>query len=349
MHIHTLALLSLLLTATATAQLEVVVPNANTNQSGNVDNRWPLAPNTSETVGRYQQVHAASELTALIGRPITSVAFRLDEFDADVPTPGDYANLRVGLSTSNNPPDGLNSDYVSNVGADEITVFDAPYTLPTLTGNTTSNPFDLVVEFTTPFDYTGGDLLFDIEIAYATQAVFFLDAEFTVNDSVSRLFTINGNTGADSNALVVRFASQFTTIGTSYCNPAVPNSTGGPAQILALGDALASANLLTLRASQLPPNQPGYFLASPGQGFVPNPSGSQGNLCLALPIARFASQVAFSSAAGNLILPVDLTSIPMTPPVAVQAGETWNFQCWYRDQNPGSTSNFTDGVSVTFQ
>ncbi|MCP3916270.1 MAG: hypothetical protein GY711_12005 [bacterium] len=31
-----------------------------------------------------------------------------------------------------------------------------------------------------------------------------------------------------------------------------------------------------------------------------------------------------------------------------QPGETWNFQCWYRDNNPGPTSNFTDAVSVTF-
>ena len=36
--------------------------------------------------------------------------------------------------------------------------------------------------------------------------------------------------------------------------------------------------------------------------------------------------------------------------VAVVAGETWNFQGWHRDAVGGSaTSNFTQGVSVTFQ
>ncbi len=30
-------------------------------------------------------------------------------------------------------------------------------------------------------------------------------------------------------------------------------------------------------------------------------------------------------------------------------GESWNFQAWFRDKNPGNTSNFTDGVSVLFQ
>lgn len=31
------------------------------------------------------------------------------------------------------------------------------------------------------------------------------------------------------------------------------------------------------------------------------------------------------------------------------AGETWNFRCWFRDKIPQVTSNFTGGVSVTFE
>ncbi|MCP4035984.1 MAG: hypothetical protein GY733_03545 [bacterium] len=37
------------------------------------------------------------------------------------------------------------------------------------------------------------------------------------------------------------------------------------------------------------------------------------------------------------------------PRTAVQPGDTWNFQCWYRDNNPGPTSNFTDAVTVVLQ
>ena len=45
---------------------------------------------------------------------------------------------------------------------------------------------------------------------------------------------------------------------------------------------------------------------------------------------------------------VDLTAVPQpTGTVAVQPGDTWNFQAWYRDL--GGTNNFTDAVSVTFQ
>jgi hypothetical protein len=34
--------------------------------------------------------------------------------------------------------------------------------------------------------------------------------------------------------------------------------------------------------------------------------------------------------------------------VPVAPGETWHFQAWYRDANPGATSNLTDNHSVTF-
>ena len=83
-------------------------------------------------------------------------------------------------------------------------------------------------------------------------------------------------------------------------------------------------------------------------GFFPMPGGSQGNLCLASPQARLLASLQSSGAGGTFLHQVDLTSIPLSPPVAVQAGETWNFQAWYRDVNPGPTSNFTQAVSVTF-
>ena len=64
---------------------------------------------------------------------------------------------------------------------------------------------------------------------------------------------------------------------------------------------------------------------------------------------RFSAFVQDSGPGGTFAMPVDLTALPLSPPVAVQAGETWNFQAWFRDFNPGNTSNFTDGYSVLFQ
>ena len=56
-----------------------------------------------------------------------------------------------------------------------------------------------------------------------------------------------------------------------------------------------------------------------------------------------------SGSTGSFSLALDLTAMAdPANPVAVQPGDTWNFQAWYRDANPGPTSNFTDAVSVTF-
>ena len=138
-------------------------------------------------------------------------------------------------------------------------------------------------------------------------------------------------------------------IGTNYCGPANRNSTGQAAVIAATGSEAAQANNLTLTAAQLPMQRFGYFLNSPTQGFVPFAGGSQGNLCLGSGLGRHVDQIQNSRDAGEFSIKVDLTMLP-TPggPHSVVAGETWNFQAWFRDENPGSTSNFTDGIEIVF-
>ena len=44
---------------------------------------------------------------------------------------------------------------------------------------------------------------------------------------------------------------------------------------------------------------------------------------------------------------VDFLNLPSG--VVFMPGETWNFQLWFRDLNPGVTSNTTDGVTVMFR
>jgi hypothetical protein len=137
-------------------------------------------------------------------------------------------------------------------------------------------------------------------------------------------------------------------IGTNYCT-AVANSTGVGASISALGsDAVVDQNF-TLVASDMPNNQFGYFIVSATQGLLTNPGGSQGNLCLGGQMGRFVAGVANSGGAGQISLAVNLNGLPGPINVAVLPGDTWNFVSWYRDQNPSTTSNFTDGLSVTFQ
>ncbi len=142
-------------------------------------------------------------------------------------------------------------------------------------------------------------------------------------------------------------------VGTQYCTPGNANSTGMPSVISALGSDVIAVNALSLAASDLPASSFCYFLTSLSQGFVANPGGSMGNLCLGGAIGRYVGpgQIQQSNAAGEAFLALDLTTMP-TPngPVGAQPGETWNFQAWHRDAVGGSaTSNLTDGISVTFQ
>lgn len=157
----------------------------------------------------------------------------------------------------------------------------------------------------------------------------------------------DNNNGSDSG--LVRVFSVCDRQGTTYCSPAVANSTGLPAEIRACGSDAVAENRLSLSARQLPLHQFGYFLASETQDFVQGPGGSQGDLCLGGTIGRFTQQVRDSKLTGVFGIEVDLTNMPPPAQQAVLPGETWNFQAWYRDTNPGSTSNFTDAVSVLFQ
>jgi hypothetical protein len=88
------------------------------------------------------------------------------------------------------------------------------------------------------------------------------------------------------------------------------------------------------------------------QGFTGNPGGSQGNLCLSGSIGRYVAtgQIKNSGSAGIFDLTLDLNQTPTpTGLVSVAAGETWNFQAWYRDAVGGSaTSNFSDGLTISF-
>ncbi|MEM8709717.1 MAG: hypothetical protein AAGG01_02095 [Planctomycetota bacterium] len=141
------------------------------------------------------------------------------------------------------------------------------------------------------------------------------------------------------------------TIGMPYCT-AAPNSTGVPAVISATGSDDVADNDVLLMAESLPANAFGFFITSQTQGFVMMPGGSSGNLCLGGEVGRYvgSGQIQNSGPGGAFSLQIDLTMVPQPMgPVAAVAGDTWNFQTWYRDSSPaGPTSNFTNGLQIDF-
>ncbi|MEM1447511.1 MAG: hypothetical protein AAGI22_00290 [Planctomycetota bacterium] len=140
-------------------------------------------------------------------------------------------------------------------------------------------------------------------------------------------------------------------LGTNYCQ-AVPNSSGFAASMRATGTLDVAQNDFRLLATDLPRNAFGYFLNSDQAGFVANPGGSTGNLCLGGSIGRFLQQVQNSGASGVIEIQVDLTAVPRSSgTVAVAPGQRLHFSAWFRDVAPagGVTSNFADGLEVVFE
>lgn len=251
---------------------------------------------------------------------------------------------------------------LNQVDADNTVLIDADLTGATLIDTTLRGGAHARADFTGAFllaDFTGANLrqaVFTGAVLSATEGI----ADFSnanLADAVGLADTVGvarysactdfGGTGFDPVA-AGWILTDGAPIGESYCGPAPANSTGEPAVILATGCEEVFANALVLRAEQLPQNQNGYFLASMTQGFVQNPGGSQGDLCLGGTIGRFVDQIANSGAAGVIEATVDLTNMPKPLQAVVLPGDTFNFQAWYRDMNPTTTSNLTDAVEVKF-
>ena len=146
----------------------------------------------------------------------------------------------------------------------------------------------------------------------------------------------------------VRIHSGCTALGVMTCGPAVPNSTGLPARMRAFGTGAVSKNVLHLSVADLPAERKVLFLTSQTQGFVQNPGGSQGDLCLGGVLGRFSQQVQQSDTNGSAVIQIDLRDMPPPLKHAVLPGETRHFQAWYRDFDPTKTSNFSDALAVTF-
>ncbi len=154
----------------------------------------------------------------------------------------------------------------------------------------------------------------------------------------------------------------------------VTNHSGGyPADLVALGTHHVSANSFSLKVSQLPRTGTTAYLLnaflSPQQSLsvASNPSlggvAASGNVCIAGDIFGrhlFGNDI-YIGAGGSFEVAVDLTDVPSprngirlpTPAhdsTSVLAGETWYWQCWFRDAQEGAGhSNFSNAISVTFQ
>lgn len=130
----------------------------------------------------------------------------------------------------------------------------------------------------------------------------------------------------------------------TYCSSAV-NSTGNVGSISLGGSPSIADENLRIEVTNAPAGAFGLMLLSRSRGSVPNFGQSQGTLCLSPPIYRWAPG-GVPNSSGDLTVQTDLSDLPSL--IQIAAGETWNFQFWFRDANPQPTSNTTNGASVLF-
>lgn len=232
--------------AISTAQAEVVIPNALNAVEGNGNNAFPFDIDNPffDSIGldiesmRYQQVYDASEFS-FSSQPslITQILFRPDgvfeqTFVSTLP------DIQINLSTTAAAPDALSSVFADNIGSDETTVFNRGSL--SLTSNNLGpiggpKEFDIVIELENPFLYdpTLGNLLLDVR-NFAGGRTLPFDAENTVGDATSRVFSLNVEDGVgltDTTGLVTAF------VATPVEVPSVPE----PANVIGL---LAAGTIL---------------------------------------------------------------------------------------------------------
>lgn len=119
------------------------------------------------------------------------------------------------------------------------------------------------------------------------------------------------------------------------------------ARLLAGGTASVSADDLVLLTDLLPANR--TCIVFRGTTAVAQTQMGEGWRCIGAPLARFTAQD--SGANGIVALGPGLVAAAGLNGPPILAGETWNFQVWYRDPGSpcGSTSNVSNAYQIAFR
>jgi hypothetical protein len=150
-----------LISTTALADNIVVVPGGFSGTEANSSDNAPLGASEQH----FQQVFSSAVLTNLVaGDLINGIAFRVDGSESSLPAQT-VTTYNIGMSSSPNAPGSLSSTFADNRGADYLSVRSGPLTINPgdFSGGSSPNTFGWIT-FSTPYLYTGGNLL--VEIAY---------------------------------------------------------------------------------------------------------------------------------------------------------------------------------------
>ena len=142
--------------------------NANTNGTGGT---FTLL--SSDYTG--QQVYAASLLSGLpVGAVIDGFRFRLGPGQSTVTSATSSSHFDISIGPSAFHPGSLSTSTAGNEGPGTVLARNGPITFPanSFVGGAGPNPFGPLIPFTTPYTYTGLDLLLTFsDTAFSTAIV----------------------------------------------------------------------------------------------------------------------------------------------------------------------------------
>ena len=125
----------------------------------------------------------------------------------------------------------------------------------------------------------------------------------------------------------------------NYC-ATTPNTFTSGAVMSYGGTNEVSNNNFTLVCTGMPPNKLGIMFYGQNQTFVPFGNGMR---CVASPF--FGLPSTYSNMFGDLTVDLDLNSLPSGGQIS--AGQTWNFQTYFRDPAGGGPAfDSSDGLNV---
>lgn len=154
--------MSLLCAAGAQAAL-VVAPNNFTSTDGNTNG--PIAWHSTGQARTYQIQYSPTALGGItVGTTIKGMAFRLNGGTGASPaSAGSFNDYNITLAEATNSMAGRSATFAANM-TDPVLVRSGPLAVAanSFPGGTFINPFGMMINFTTPYVYQGGDLVVHI-------------------------------------------------------------------------------------------------------------------------------------------------------------------------------------------
>ncbi len=145
----------------------VVVPGSLASVEGNNSNTGILGPN-----GRtFQYAYDSSVLSIQPGDKLIGMAFRLTQSAGAITGPLSWTLFDIQISSSKASPGYLSNTFASNVGSDAVNVRSGAlsFAAGAFPSGHAPNSFGPEISFSTPFTYSGGDLLLTVRTNGNTQ------------------------------------------------------------------------------------------------------------------------------------------------------------------------------------